>query len=517
MRRARSEMVLAACLALCTIACGDDADTSADGGSSSTAGTVGSADDGNDDGGDDGVPTADDSDSSDDGVDSDSSTGGADPQASVLVSLFNVTMGIADPRWPTVPATISTVQLPPQYTLQATVPPDTASVRFILDEGAAVLDTAAPFRLAEDEAGVAIDSPLAVGIHGVVVEAFESVDGTGDPIEVEDVAFEITRDGTLESPSEHTSHRMWRTDGGTYVYRDRAGDFVDAAGSVVISGADVSTVEMGDGQGHFVVSGGGEGIEFAFIVLLPDGFDASVPYPLVVFLHHGWEVYRGTDNDGLPLDAPLLGGPRSLVSAPEQRTDYPAIVLVPQMRQTQNIDGVTHEWAAFTDIDNDTGSFVAAAAVSVNTQPVLDVIDALEAGSLTVNGAVPTIDSARVYLSGHSMGGLGSWDLLGRLPDRWAAGLPMAGYSDHTTAQALTQTPIWAFHHEIDCYNPAIGTQTMHGLITKDNGGTRMRFTLLTFDTGGACDQAHFQTPGAAWDSEPGVFEWMFGQLNDRL
>lgn len=446
----------------------------------------------------------------------DDSSGDEPPPAEVDLRLFNVTMDISDPRWDALPASLSTVQLPSAYTLQVDVPDAAASVRLTLDDQAPVLDTAPPFRLSEGAEGAAEPIELAVGDHMLRVETFASADGSGAPLESVDVPLELHRAGTLEQPAEHRTHRLWRTASGTYVHRDEAGDFLDADGTLVLPGADVSVVDMGDGQGHLVVAGGGEAIEFAFIVLLPDGFDPAVPYPLVVFLHHGFPGYRGTDNDGLPLDAPLLAGPRSLTRAAEQRTRFPAIVLVPQMRQTQNIDGANHEWAAFTDLSNETGAFSAAAQVSVNTQPVLDVIDQLEQGALVVDGQAPTIDPARIYLAGHSMGGLGTWDLLGRRPDRWAAAIPMAGYSDHSTAAGLAQTPIWAFHHEIDCYNPAVGTETMHALITETHGGTRMNFTRLTFDTGGACDQAHFQTPGAAWNEQPGLFEWIFGQVNDR-
>lgn len=467
--------------------------------------------DANDDTGPDTNP----GDSSDDdptGLD-DSSEDTGPPGPTVGAGLWNVTMDIADPRWPDLPASVSSVQLTHEMTLFADAPPETASVELDFD-GQVVVDDTAPFRFGEDGTGNPAATDLAIGTHTLSITA---LDAEGATLASGDFDFEVTGAGTLEKPAEHTTHRLWQTDSGTYVHRDDNGDFLDADGNLVISGSDVSEVDMGGGEVHLVVNGGGEGLAFAFIVALPDGFDPTVPYPLVVFLHHGAQSYRGTDNDGTPLNAPLLGGSRSLIAAPEQRTRFPSIVLVPQMRTVQNIDGVTHEWAAFSSISNDTGSFEAGPTPSVNAQPVFDAIDALEAGTLIVDGDTPSIDPARIYLSGHSMGGLGSWDFLGRFPDRWAAGVPMAGYSDHSTAPGLVDTPIWAFHHEIDCYNPSIGTQTMYGLITDDNGGARMRFTLLTFDTGGACDQAHFQTPGAAWNEEDGLFEWVFGQVNDRL
>lgn len=424
--------------------------------------------------------------------------------------LYNVTMGLPDPRWDALPATLSTVQLPSAYTLEALVPEGTTSVEMSIDGGETVVDTSAPFLASVEDGDGPTPLTLDVGAHTLHVEAF---DAGGAMLSSEDVVFSWTAAGTTASPGPHTIHRMWRTSEGTYVARDDAGNFVDADGTVVFTADRVSTQEQGAGQGHILIDGSDASIVFAFIVALPDGFDPTVPYPLLVFLHHGWDVYRGTDNDGLPLDAPLFAGERSIIADSAEHARYPAVVLIPQMRRVESVDGVTHEWASFTSItDNSSNS---APEPSSNTAPVLDVVDLLEAGTLPIAGQMPLVDGHRIYLAGHSMGGLGSWDLLARMPDRWAAGVPLAGYADHARAKDVVDTPIWAFHHENDCYNAASGTQTMADMVA-GAGGTRLRYTLMTFDTGGACDQAHFQTPGAVWGQEPGVFEWLFGQLNDR-
>ena len=110
----------------------------------------------------------------------------------------------------------------------------------------------------------------------------------------------------------------------------------------------------GAGQVYLVSSPGLPTLEFAFIVLLPDGFDESVAYPLLLLLHHGWEEYRGTDSTDLLLDQPPLAGGRSIVSA-AQRNEFPAIILVPQLHFHDAIGAVSHEWAAFTSIDGTTG------------------------------------------------------------------------------------------------------------------------------------------------------------------
>ena len=88
---------------------------------------------------------------------------------------------------------------------------------------------------------------------------------------------------------------------------------------------------------------------------------------------------------------------------------------------------------------------------------------------------------------------------------------------DHRRVPELSQTPIWAFHHERDCYNPIIGTQTLFDSVQSAAGkSSTMKFTRLTFETDGKCDQAHFQTPSGAWDREPELFEWLFSQMRAR-
>ncbi|MEM6293214.1 MAG: prolyl oligopeptidase family serine peptidase [Myxococcota bacterium] len=504
---------MAVALGVLLVACGDDAGmdagddlaTDGEGGAeSSAAGSTGAPDPTTGADADGSGPTT----AADDGGDS---TGDA-PATEASVQLHNVSMDLVDPRWEVLPASLSTVQLPPRYTLAASVPEEAQSVRLSVDGAAEVVDVERPFRWSEDDAGGAVPLTLGVGAHTLQVEAYASADGSGTPLVGAEVPFELTQDGTTDAPGSHAQFELWRNAAGVYLHRDEAGNFVDAEGTQVYAAGQISLQTEGDDQGHLLIDGSDDELVFAFIVLLPDGFDPAVPYPLVVFLHHGWEVYRGTDNDGRPLQTPLFEGPRSIISG-TSASEHPSIVLVPQMRRVQSIDGVTHEWAAFSSIADGTSN--SAELMSVNAVPVLEVVDLLEAGGLVVDGQTPLIDPHRIYLAGHSMGGLGSWDLLARRPDRFAAGVPMAGYADHARAEAVVDTPIWAFHHELDCYNPASGTQAMFDLITAA-GGTRIRYTLQTFDTGGACDQAHFQTPGGAWNDEAGLFEWIFGQVNDR-
>lgn len=60
------------------------------------------------------------------------------------------------------------------------------------------------------------------------------------------------------------------------------------------------------------------------------------------------------------------------------------------------------------------------------------------------------VDSARVYLTGVSMGGYGAWRIGGTHAETFAAVVPMAGFDGSRYAAKLAKTPVWAFHNTFD-------------------------------------------------------------------
>jgi predicted peptidase len=57
-----------------------------------------------------------------------------------------------------------------------------------------------------------------------------------------------------------------------------------------------------------------------------------------------------------------------------------------------------------------------------------------------------SIDAARLYITGLSMGGYGVWDAIQRHPDRFAAAAPICGGGDPAQAKRISDIPLWAFH-----------------------------------------------------------------------
>ncbi|PRY09878.1 dienelactone hydrolase family protein [Pontibacter ummariensis] len=70
-------------------------------------------------------------------------------------------------------------------------------------------------------------------------------------------------------------------------------------------------------------------------------------------------------------------------------------------------------------------------------------------------------DESRIYLTGISMGGYGTWHWAAANPDKFAAALPICGGGDPKQADKLTHLPIWAFHGVKDDIVPVEETLDM--------------------------------------------------------
>lgn len=75
--------------------------------------------------------------------------------------------------------------------------------------------------------------------------------------------------------------------------------------------------------------------------------------------------------------------------------------------------------------------------------------------------ADPTVDTGRVYVTGISMGGYGTWDLISRRPEVFAAALPICGGADVAQASKIAALPIWTFHGSQDKAVPVVRSRSM--------------------------------------------------------
>jgi predicted peptidase len=87
------------------------------------------------------------------------------------------------------------------------------------------------------------------------------------------------------------------------------------------------------------------------------------------------------------------------------------------------------------------------------------------------------VDKDRIYVTGLSMGGFGTFSLIAASPDRFAAAIPICGGGNPATAKKLKDIPIWVFHGTKDETVPAKRSEAMVKAL-KDAGSKNVKFTL---------------------------------------
>jgi predicted peptidase len=84
------------------------------------------------------------------------------------------------------------------------------------------------------------------------------------------------------------------------------------------------------------------------------------------------------------------------------------------------------------------------------------------------------VDTDRVYLTGLSMGGFGTWTLAEKYPKRFAAIAPICGGSEQYAATRLKKVPVWAFHGAKDNIVPLVRSQEMVDAVKKAGGDAKL-------------------------------------------
>lgn len=159
-------------------------------------------------------------------------------------------------------------------------------------------------------------------------------------------------------------------------------------------------------------------------LMQPRNIDEGEKYPLVIFYHGAGE--RGNDNT-----KQLVHGMADFASEANRR-QYPCFVVAPQCPDGQQ--WVDTPWT----LDAHTMPRHPAPAMQLS----LDLLDKLQTEF--------SIDPARIYVTGLSMGGFGVWDAIQRRPNLFAAAAPVCGGGDVALAKSIAAIPLWAFHGDKD-------------------------------------------------------------------
>jgi predicted peptidase len=222
--------------------------------------------------------------------------------------------------------------------------------------------------------------------------------------------------------------------------------------------------------------------DLPYRLFVPAGYSESRRYPLIVYLHPSGS--NGTDN------VRQLGPPIATLIGPVQAVE-PAFVLVPQAPEGD-------KWVNGSAGPPFLNYRQTERPQSPATQLVLLGIDELEGKY--------AIDADRIYLTGASAGGAGTWDLITRNGvGRFAAAVPVTGANDPSRAAVIAHLPIWAFHGAADVVSPVDNTREMVANLRAL--GSPVKYT---------------EYPGVGHDSsdrayaEPELFSWLFAQRRVR-
>lgn len=200
-------------------------------------------------------------------------------------------------------------------------------------------------------------------------------------------------------------------------------------------------------------------VSINYLLYLPKNYNGKDKYPLMMFLH-------GSGERGNNLELVKKHGPPKLI---DQGKDFPFIVVSPQC--PSGIRWKTNTLIALLD----------------------DIIKNYN------------VDENRIYITGLSMGGYGTWKLANEIPERLAAIMPICGWGDSWTICEIGDLPVWAFHGAKDNVVLPQKSQELVDALKACKGNAKL--TLYP--------EANHDSWTQTYDN-PEVYEWMLKQSKDQ-
>jgi predicted peptidase len=182
-----------------------------------------------------------------------------------------------------------------------------------------------------------------------------------------------------------------------------------------------------------------DGSESPYVVFVPHNYDGTKEYPVILFLHGAGETKnpKAKKEGKLPVEVGI--GP----AIKTREKTFPFITVIPRAEG--------FGWGADT----------------ANAKRALAMLDEVMKAY--------KIDAKRQYLTGLSMGGMGTWSIAAAHPDRWAAIVPICGPGDPKNAEKIKDIPCWGFLGTEDSERLATGMRDMIAALEKAGG--KPRFT----------------------------------------
>lgn len=216
-----------------------------------------------------------------------------------------------------------------------------------------------------------------------------------------------------------------------------------------------------------------DGSTLPYRLYIPKNYDCGVMYPVLVFMHGAGE--RGVDNEqqinvALPH---IFDDPASPA--------YSSIIIAPQCPEDR-------QWV-YTPWEKGCYS-VADVTESRECSAVIEILRHIVSEY--------NVDRSRIYVTGLSMGGFATWDLMSRHPSVFAAGMPVCGGGDPSCAKILADIPIRTFHGMLDASVPVEGTREMYAAI-KALGHGRIRYKEFENGYHGIWDDVYSDEHNIRW------------------
>ncbi len=202
-----------------------------------------------------------------------------------------------------------------------------------------------------------------------------------------------------------------------------------------------------------------EKIGYQFFLPSDESAKSDAGFPLLLFLHGIGE--RGSDLNKLK-----VYGPTAICANPEKAAKWPFILVAPQCPEN-------HFWSA--------------SQLRLLVEQVCETYP---------------VDKNRIYVTGLSMGGFGTWAILGSWPELVAAAAPICGGGDPKLAGKMKDVPVWAFHGDKDPLVPCKMSEAMIEALKKE-GNEDARLTIY---------------PGVGHDSwtrayaDPELYKWLLSK-----
>jgi len=217
-------------------------------------------------------------------------------------------------------------------------------------------------------------------------------------------------------------------------------------------------------------------------LLLPLKYDPSRTYPLVFFMHGAGE--RGSDNE-----KQLTHG-AALFLRDDVRKRHPAIVVFPQCPQNSFWSNVAFSRDSAGKVNfNFTGNNPPTKAMELAQRLLHDILNGYP------------IDKESVYVGGLSMGAMGTYEMVARNPNIFAAAIAICGGGNPANAPKMKKTSWWIFHGAKDnVVPPLLSEQMKNALKTAE---AKVKYTVYP------------EADHNSWDNafaEPSLLSWLFSQ-----